>query len=219
MKCPYRFPLRSRASMMEYLGAHESYWPMNAWNRGFVISWNVKVLLCDFTGKGGSKPVNPLYDAKWREYADQHYDRLFWRACEDAARHLLEGDYSTYPGSDQGAYTFALNGRQSGHLWLSRCDVVRQPCAWAMAPFIFDDRAHWRDYLSELSFPDLRRLYKAIACMDQDFTREKITAEISYHLNCYRHEWEQEQEEARAEAARSLEASRPDMYGRSAGVS
>lgn len=213
MKSPYTFPLRSRADMMEYLGEHESYWPMNSWNRGFAVSWNVKVYNPDFTGKGGDEPANPIYDDEWQDYADRNYDRLFWRACEDAASYLIEGDYSTYPGNDQGSYRFALNGRQGGHLWLSHCEIVRQPRAWAMAPFIFHNREHWKDYLSELPFPDLRRLYKAIACMDQDFTREKITAEISYHLNRYRSEWELEQEDAQAETARNLQASRPDMYG------
>jgi hypothetical protein len=216
MKNPYKFSLRSRAGMMDYLGEHESYWPMNSWNRGFVISWNVKVHHADFTGRSGGEPVNPVYDDRWRDYADRNDDRLFWRACEEAALHLMEGDYSTYPGSDQGSYRFALNGRQGGHLWLSHCEIVPQPRAWAMAPFIFQGQEHWKDYLSGLPFPDLRRLYKAIACMDQDFTRKKITAEVSHHLNYYRYEWELEQEEVQAAAARKLEAARPDMYGRAA---
>lgn len=212
MKTPYAFPLRSRAGMMDYLGEHESYWPMHSWNRGFVLSWNVKVYNADATGRSGCEAVNPAYDARWEAHVKQSRGALFRRACEEAASYLLDGEYSTCPGADQGAYAFALNGRNGGHMWLSHCNIVAQPRAWAMAPFIFHDREHWNDYLNTLLFPDLRKLYKAIACMDQDFTREKITAHISHHLNHYRYEWELEQEQALAEAAVTWEASRPDMY-------
>src|SRR5262249_5346289 len=127
-------------------------------------------------------------------------------------RYLLDGDYSTYPGDDQGTYRFMLNGRGGGHLCLMTCAIVPQPRGWRMAPFIFDDRAHWEDYLSGLSFAELWQLYKAIACMDQDSTAEKVSVEISHHFNAYRSVWEAEQEETLEYKARRLEASRPDMY-------
>lgn len=211
MRNPYHFPLKSRQAMTAYLAEHESYWPMNSWNRGFVLSWNVKVYRADYRGKHGSEPVNPAYDDRWDAYVELNHD-LFWHACEDAARYLLDGEYSTYPGDDQGAYRFMLNGRRGGHLCLMACAIVPQPRRWRMAPFIFDDRADWEDYLGGLSFAELRRLYKAIACMDQDFTSEKVSAEISHHFNAYRSAWEAEQEEALEDEARRLEASRPDMY-------
>jgi len=197
--------------MTEYLAGHENYWPMNSWNRGFVLSWNVKVYRADYSGNSGSEPVNPAYADKWAAYLEQN-DNLFWHACEDAARYLLDGDYSTYPGDDSGNYKFMLNGRTDGHLCLMSCAIVPQPHRWRMAPFIFECRAHWQDYLGELAFADLRKLYKAVACMDQDFTSKKVSAEISHHFNFYRSQWEAEQEEAQTEAARQLEASRPDMY-------
>ena len=211
MSNPYQFPLRSRQAMTAYLAEHESYWPMNSWNGGFVLSWNVKVYHADFSGHSGSEPLNPAYDDKWDAYVDAH-DYLFWHACEDAASWLLDGDYSTWPGDDRGSYRFMLNGRTGGHLCLMSCGIVPQPHRWSMAPFIFEGRGHWQDYLSDLPFADLRRLYKAIACMDQDFTGRKVSSEISQHFNCYRSQWEADQDEALEDAARRLEATRPDLY-------
>ena len=140
MSNPYQFPLKSRQAMTAYLAEHESYWPMNSWNRGFVLSWNVKVYRADYRGTHGCEPVQPVYDDRWDAYVEQN-DDLFWRACEDAGRYLLDGEYSTYPGDDQGAYRFMLNGRSGGHLCLMSCTIVPQPRRWRMAPFIFDDRA------------------------------------------------------------------------------
>jgi len=212
MPNPYQFPLKSRQAMMVYLADHESYWPMNSWNGGFVLSWNVKVYHADYSGNTGSEPVHPAYDDQWDAYLEQN-DHLFWHACEDAARYLLDGDYSTCPGDDCGNYRFMLNGRNGGHLCLMSCAIVPQPRRWRMAPFIFEGRAHWQDYLNELPFAELRRLYKAIACMDQDFTGDNVSAEISHHFNYYRSQWEAEHDAALDEDARRLEASRPDMYG------
>lgn len=211
MSNPYPFPLRSRQAMTAYLAEHENYWPMNSWNGGFVLSWNVKVYHADFSGHSGGEPVNPAHDDRWHAYAEEN-DQLFWHACEDAARWLLDGDYSTWPGSDCGSYRFTRGGRCGGHLCLMSCAIVPQPWRWRMAPFIFEDRGHWQDYLSDLAFADLRRLYKAIACMDQDFTSAKVAAEISHQFNSCRSQWEADQDEALEDAARRLEATRPDLH-------
>ena len=50
-RCPYSWPHRSRKAMLAYLGEHESYCPMNIWNGGFVLAWNVKIYNLDITGK------------------------------------------------------------------------------------------------------------------------------------------------------------------------
>lgn len=212
MKNPYKFPLRSRAAITVYMANHAHYHPMRSWNKGFVISWNVKVYHEDRTGKSGSAPLNPLYDEKWQEHLEKEGDNLFWRACVDASDSLVNEEYSTYPGDDQGNYRFSLNGRSGGHLWLNRCDIVTQPRSWAMAPFIFSDKEEWHDYLHNLSFADLHRLYRAIATMDQDFTSAKITAQINEHFNFYRSEWEWEQVAEQYQAAAIAERLRPDMY-------
>ena len=126
---------------------------------------------------------------------------------------MANGEYCTYPGDDQGSYQFCFNGSSGGHLWLSHCDIVPQPRSWGMAPFIFSDKEAWQDYLDELSFANLKKLYRAIATMDQDFTREKITAEINEHFNHYRSDWELEQEDEQLCIATIWEGLRPDMYG------
>jgi len=95
---------------------------------------------------------------------------------------------------------------------MASCAIVPQPRRWRMGAFIFQDRTHWEAYLSELSFAGLHKLYKAIACMDQDFASEKVSAEISYHFNCYRSQWEAEQDQGLEDDAHRLEVSRPDMY-------
>ncbi|MEI7668604.1 MAG: hypothetical protein WCJ33_00800 [Pseudomonadota bacterium] len=212
MKNPYKFPLRSRSAITQYLAKHAHYHPMRSWNRGFVISWNVKIYYEDRTGKSGSETINPFYDEKWQEYLEKRGNNLFWRACEDTAYCLVNGEYSTYHGYDQDSYQFCFNGSQGGHIWLSHCYIVPQPRSWAMAPFIFSDKEAWQDYLNELSFANLRTLYRAIATMDQDFTREKITAQINENFNRYRFDWELEQEDDQYKIAAIWEGLRPDMY-------
>ena len=189
-KNPYTVPLRRRKDIENYLVHHEAYWPASSWNGGFVLSWNVKVYGLDWSGKSGDETVNPYYDAQWEAYCNKNSSDLFVNVCEDATYEVTHGGYSTFPGTDQGSYEFFLNGRSGGHLCLSKCEIVPQPYAWSSIPFSFRDRAHWWDYVTTLNFDDLRQLYRAIVCMDADFTREKAEAEVNYHLNRYRAEWE-----------------------------
>lgn len=191
-KSPYTFPLRTRRAIEDYLSKHGAYWPASSWNGGFVLSWNVKVYTLDWSGKSGEEKVNPFYDKQWEAYCKENTDTLFVYACEDAASYLTEGDYCTYPGDDQGSYEFFLNGRSGGHLCLSKCAIVPQPYVWAGIPFSFHSREHWQEYLIGLDFSELRTLYKAVVCMDSDFTQKKAEAEVNHHLNRQRAEWERE---------------------------
>ena len=209
-RTPYTFPHRSRKAKIEYLAAHEFYHPMNSWNGGFCLSWNVKIYTSDFSGTKGDYPVNRALDAAWEKYVESD-QALFWMVCEDVFRSMAE-DYSTYPGDDQGQYAFALNGRSGGHLILTECKIVPQPRAWRLFPMIWASRADYHDWLEELSADDLTRFYKAVRCMDHDFARPRVEAEFHYQLNFHRSLWEEGEEEEAQRQARKLEALRPDMY-------
>ena len=199
-----RYKLRSRKDITQYLRNHENYYPLRSWNGGFVISWNVKIHNEDSSGKSGYETISPSYDAKWQEHIKTEEHKLFWQACEDVREDMLNDRIDNCK--------FRFSGSSGGHLWLSDCDVVTQPRTWKTAPFIFANKDAWFDYLDELSFPDLRKLYRVIAGMDRDFTRSKITAEINHYFNRYRFDWELEQEAEQTTQARTWEGLRPDMY-------
>lgn len=194
-KCPYQFPLRSREAMLGYLRVHESYHPLNVWNGGFVLSWDVKVYNPDWSGHSGSYTVDASLDAAWAAHVQEQAAELDELVFEAARFLLSNGEYSTYPGDDQGQYTFFFNGRSGGHLCLASCDIVPAMYTYGVIPFSFHDRGHYSEYLASLSYADLRTLYKAIVCMDSDFTRANATVAVNEQINFFRSQWEEEQRE------------------------
>jgi len=197
MRKPYAFPLRSRAAMSAYIldrkAYHDHYTP-------FPFSWNVKAYHVDYDKPKG-EPLDSSLDAEWSKLMRKN-DSYYANALEDAQREYADGEYTTYPGNDQGDWRFGFYGRSAGHLcletWLGR-------------------KMHGRDfdlteYVTELSFADVRTLYKALVCMDQDFTPHEANKNVEYHLNFQRTLWEEERHAEIEQRARCLEASRPDLY-------
>jgi hypothetical protein len=197
-KCPYTFSARSRKSMTAYLLDRTDY----AFHyHPFPFSWNVKVGMIDYLHPKGAE-LDASLDDKWEEHVKENSDSLWNWALEDAQRHYHEGEYSTWAGDDQGHWRFGFYGRSGGHIclesWLGR--ELNGRC--------FD----LEEYVTSLSFSDLRTLYRAIVCMDHDFTRENATKEVEFHLNFQRTIWEDEQRSKQITQARELESERPDLY-------
>lgn len=190
MKNLYTFPHKCRADITDYLINHTSYGGWNHPYRGWSpLAWNVKVHDIDWTGGRYLKvhePIDPLLDETWEEYVKEgnNQDNLYQIIFEDARRYYGdEGLYTTYPGKDQGDWKFCFGGRSGGWMILEK---------WKGDNFLkMSDRGSWEDYLDGLSFLDLRTLYKGVRCMDQDFTRENASREISYQLNFQRVLWEE----------------------------
>ncbi len=177
-KCPYNFPARSRGAMLDYICDRPA--------RGdYPLAWNVKAYSADWSGHTGEEKVNPRFDAAWQSYMDSHA-YFCGDIFEDAGRTYSEDEYTTYPGADQGDWSFHFFGRSAGWLGLAEW----RGCKLYGRDFSLEE------YLAGCDFATLRKLYRALVCMDQDITPAKASAEVSYHVNFARAQWEAEQERA-----------------------
>lgn len=187
MNNQYTFPHKSKKSIIDFLLDHKGR--HDAYGNYYPLVWDVKVYDFDITGGRRLKhgeAIDPLLDEEWdhfwrSERSHDLYDLIF----ENARRPYLEGEYTTYPGDDQGNWKFTFIGRSGGWLalkeWLG-FDFMRK----------IDSKSCWEEYLNYLFFSDLRTLYKAVRCMDVDFTRENASKNVSYALNFERTLWEEE---------------------------
>jgi hypothetical protein len=207
MKAPYSFPERSRAGMVKAIEAISS--PYYDRPRSFAFSWNVKYPRgIDVTANGlapyAQAPLDPALDDAWQGESEKP-ERFDW-LLEDTRRDVDE--YSTYPGEDQGAFEFGFYGRQGGHLCLES--------AFGFDLSNMDDLAETLRDPAETSFKDLRRLYRALVCMDSDFSRAKVRDAFAYAWAWQRMIWEEETKAERAHVnaaiAAEYEESRPDLY-------
>lgn len=200
-KCPYTYPHRSKSGMIQYLTSHDSYGGWNHPNRGWSpLSWNVKLYSFKTDGKQGDSKPNEALDDAWGQYTEQNPELFNW-IVEDMQRTYAEGEYTTYPGNDQGDWEFCFAGRSGGHMLLQTWKN-----SWANVDFLrdFSSEAEWGQWLDGLSFKNLQRLYRAVRCMDQDFTRTKINQEAEYQMSFRRQEWESEQSESELMACRDI---------------
>ena len=199
-KCPYTYPAKSRKAMTEYLTSHESYGGWNHPFRGYSpLSWNVKLGRTNNDGKRGEYTTTPEFDEAWEAYCESN-NGLWDLIVEDMQRQYIEGEYTTFPGDDQGRWKFGFAGRSGGHMLLEK---------WDDLDFLrhFSGEDDWAQWLAEIGFYTLRELYRAVRCMDTDFTRANIDSEFEYQLNFQRGQWEENhrRENAMIAAERGLE--------------
>jgi len=197
----YRWPLRSRKAMTEYiLDDSRSYCDHHT---RYTFSWNVKAHSVDWDRPEGEYAFSEQRQEAWEAHVAKH-SWVSETAFEDARRHLVDDEYTTYPGDDQGDWKFEFMGRSGGHLVL---------VGWSGSDHI---RSLDEETLSEWTFAEVRQLYRALVCMDHDFTPAKASENIEYHLNFLRMQWEEEQEEKEQayieKTAARIEAERPDLY-------
>ena len=213
-RSPYSFPHRSRKAMLAYLADHESYVPMNTWNGGFVLAWNIKVYRIDETGHSGDcdAPANARFDSQWRDELDSN-PNIFNECCEDATRQYTEGEWTNYPGIEQGEWQFGINGRSGGYMILTNAPSwCPAPCRWRCFPMTWESRGDYQEWLGELDTATLKQFYRAIRVLDHDLRREACESEVSYQFAWRRSQWEESLIEKETCDARKLEKSRPDMY-------
>ena len=206
MKKPYSFPLRSRAAIVEFLtrrGRSYHY-------QRYAFAWDVKTHTARFDGAAlrvHAPELDPALDSAWDAYTDAAGGALFWEWCEDAARNsgVTEGEWTSYPGDDQGDWDFSFAGRSSGWIVLEK---------WRGRDMRDLDPAELADP-EEWPFEDLRAFYRGIVCADQDFTPAKAAAEIEWFAADTRARWEEERREEASAAACALAArmaaARPDL--------
>ncbi len=211
MKRPYTFPHRSRAAITQYLADHEGYHPMNSWNGGFVLAWNIKVYRLDSSGKSDGG-VQARFDEAWLKHVEEN-DDMFWMCCGDATRYYTDGEWTNYPGIEQGEWKFGINGRSGGYMVLTEAPAwCPAPRAWRLYEMIWESRSAYEDWLADLDFKTLRRFYRAIRVLDKDLSGESVEREMAYQFCFQRQLWEEEQlADEKADADLMIEE-RPDMY-------
>lgn len=205
----YSFPARSRAAMIEYIGNRQS---RGYHYRTYPFCWNVKAYISgleseDLHGLEMSESIDPAFDSQWDQYVSEKENSLFWSLCEDGGRYLSEGEWTSYPGNDQGDWKFSFEGRSGG--WL----VLNKWRGHDLTGMSLADVAEW---CADLSFDELKAFYRGIVCADSDFTSDNAAIEVMYQATSLRSHledgWQQEREAENAAFAVAYQESRPDMY-------
>jgi hypothetical protein len=204
MSCPYTFPHKSRADIAAYLDRRGRSYHYQR----YTFAWCVKVRAADFDGDSLRKhdpDLSPAEDSAWESMVAADDGRLFGYWCEDAARGVTGDEWTSYPGDDQGDWSFAFAGRSGGWLVLLK---------WRGRDMRDVDAA---DFLDRDLWPwaDLVAFYRGIRCADSDFTEAKAATEVEYFAADYRAQWEDERHAERdaeaAAVAADIAASRPDL--------
>lgn len=204
---PYTYPLTDRAAIEAWLGEHEAYVPMNTCNGGFCLAWDIK---CNYhwdtsgVAYRDQFKLEERYDEAWEQVIESD-NEMFYEACEDATRMYTGGEWTRYPGIEQGEYKFSISGRSGGWMLLDTCPIADATLVWA-------DRGDFQQWLQDLDNEDLNTFYQTIVQLDHDLSRDACRQEMEYQYAYRRSVWEEEQVEMEERAARKLEASRPDMY-------
>ena len=194
---PYTYPLTDRADIEAWLGEHTAY--------SGCLAWNIKVHYRFDTSGAAYRDefkFEPRFDEAWKQEIEDDND-LFDIACEDATRMYVEGDWTRYPGVEQGEYKFGISGRSGG--WMLLED-------WPGPKPVWIDRDDFQCWLQDLDDETLNKFYQVIVQLDHDLSRDACRKEMEYRYAFRRSVWEDEQLDAEENAAREIGASRPDMY-------
>lgn len=189
MKKPakYKYPLRSRAAILEWLKArkpyfgHYEFYPLN-WNvKAYGVNLDFDHLVKRFQ-EWASPDIAPggKYHEAYLAYARKKHaqlrdDELWQWGTEEAWRSVENDDGRRMLWNDEGPQVdieFGLEGRSGGHLVVRKYDG-----------FTFGrgrERYEWEQYLDELTWKDLWYLYRMVVTWDADFTQEAARDEIEY---------------------------------------
>lgn len=208
-KCPYKFPARSKRALLAAIrDMGRPYWERP---HSYPFSWNVKA---PYPFPMKAEELNPYHyeggtfdaslDAAWE--ADwEDVDRFNW--CVESMRDRAD-DYSTWPGDDQGSFKFEFAGRSGGHMVLVSAFGFKLE-GLTLAELVEDIMPDWPLW-------EVKRLYRALVCMTDDFSRDNVRIAYADAVAVQRYQWEEEQRDARAASvaafAAEMESSRPDMY-------
>lgn len=209
-KCPYRFPARSRAAMINAMERIGGYGGWNAPGRqSWAFAWNVKVYsrnydelaetLNSFHPEGGA--FDPTLDAAFASYLEES-DSAFWGVVEQMRHRVTDCEWSDYDGNT--GFEFEFAGRSGGHLVLTRAH------GRLLQSIDFDDMREDKD---EWPFADVRTLYRSLMVMDRDFSDSAVRSEWLFQLAHYRYQWESDKvaEREAVEAALIAEAFRAEF--------
>ncbi|NDV50192.1 hypothetical protein [Salipiger sp. PrR003] len=177
----YTFPAAGRSAMIAEIMNHDVH--RDGRYGSFYLSWNAKMgMSLDETGKLG-EDVSSEFDEAWSEYYEENQDTIFSDITSDMASYYTEGLYTTYPGDDQGDYSFSMQGRSGGHLVLTVVDGEK---------VAFEGYSDVGVTLENFTDSELAQLYKVVRSLDVDVTEDKLQKEWAYQLNLHRQQREEE---------------------------
>jgi hypothetical protein len=203
----YKAPLKKRADITAFLEKHKS---RSSWPNDYCrFAWDVKLYSLDLTyehlltihkasGYCGLKNIDaPEVQALYQErYAGENLEYLEQMATEDAWRNVNDTDCFNHlwDGTNCKA-KFGSYGRSGGYIGLKKFlgyDFTEGDNAYWNAVFGGNpypkeswDWQVWASDYPEMSYQDLRLLYKFVVQCNHDFTREKACAEVEYQAAYY----------------------------------
>lgn len=189
---PYIYPSQTRSEIIAELLTHpvhrDGYGPSR-------FAWNIKLHgALDISGKNHASAVagndfDAELDSAWDAHIESN-DELFGDCACDALRMYMDGDYTVYPGINQGDYHFGVEGRSGGWLVLDRIDGVGK--------LHFQSMNDLEEQLGDLDKNELKKLYVAITQLDHELQPHKIVKAMEYQYAYARSSWEDEQRAERS---------------------
>lgn len=201
IKCPFRYPARSREAMVDYIenvGGYSAFnsttyplvWSVKAYpDLGFDDLW--KRWISDHHGYAPDEVVNdPVARELYRKMAsdiyDEHLDQhgeptQFWYWGQESAANDLLGDDCTYStlwdGTNVGAkWTFC--GRSGGYAALKEFDNYSIEGV-SNSSLVEGLRLTGED--EQWCFADVRKLYKFCVEMDHFLTSDKAESQVQWY--------------------------------------
>lgn len=185
MKCPYKYPLRSRAKIVEYLCGIGGYHSLR--NGNFPLAFNVKAWDTDFDWDNvwekyheeflpdeAKTNENVFYAFKMATYLlwARHKDHLWEWGQEDAVHGVTDGDtHRTLWCGKEFDLEWSFAGRSGGYL----C-----PSCWNGYNFRGMSEESFEEELNEMPWIDLYDLYRLAVQWEQDLTPKNASSEVEY---------------------------------------
>jgi hypothetical protein len=187
-------PLRKKEDIIKFLVEHDHYHPMNSWNGGFCVAWNVKMHgRFDMTGMKHAKEhdLDPTRTEAWEAHLESKEGQNVWDwAMENIARQFIDGEFTRYPGV--GHVKCYFNGRSGGWMVLEDTDIENGgDNPWALNKFIWSSRDSYEEWLREMNIGRLTRWYRMVCDVDRAVAGRYQEAEYQYAFE--RAQWEDEQ--------------------------
>ena len=176
-KCPYAFNAKTMHDVVDYLLSDRKSYGAK------FFAWNVKVCAANFDHPKGEYTINPVLDKAWEHYFSNH-PHVDEQAFDNARRQIVDDEWTSYPGDDQGDWEFSFEGRSGGWLVLRRWKGLPMNDWEYLCEFIGDK-------LASGDWATIVKFYCGIVTADHDFTSAKAAENVEFYLNDLRHEWEE----------------------------
>lgn len=188
-------PLRRKEDIIKFLLDHDCYHPMNSWNKGWCVAWNVKMSrLFDMTGMKHADrfepPLDPALNDEWEAHLETQAGSEIWNwVMERLGEDLGSGEFTRYPGV--GFVKCYFNGRSGGWMVLEDTDIEERGSEpWAINKFVWSGKDEYEEWLRDMNIGRLTRWYRMIC--DVDLAVKGRYDEAEYQFAYERHDWEAE---------------------------